>query len=399
MRFTEILYLVHRDIFKNLTRSIITILAVGIGFSAIIYLSALGSGIEKMTTKELSDPNNLLVFDTNYNGDSTAILTDQDIKEIKNDASIEDAEGGLIIPALVKLGSSETDVIAEVVSRRYLALKNNNIGLESGKIYENDSSRSVVISHGLKTSLNLNDADYANVRLNISAIADETLTLDKKKISKKFESVQIVGVIDSNEPLIMIPPDTARTELGIDKYNILRSRVSDFKEIPNARSVVEKKGFSTNYIGDTVQKINKFFGIVRIIVISFGALAMGIALLGMINTMTVSLLERTQEIGVLKSLGAVKKDVFNIFILESLIMGSAGGFLGIFLGLLGAYLTNITYNFFATQSGGASVALFAPSIWLIIYTIIGSYILGLLTGIYPAYRASKIEILEAIKYE
>jgi len=145
------------------------------------------------------------------------------------------------------------------------------------------------------------------------------------------------------------------------------------------------------------QTIMKLISTAQIMVLSIAAIAILIAMVGVINTILTSVWERFQEIGILKTIGAMPWDIFKLIWIETLMLCTAGGVLGIILALILSKVTDVVMR---------SVLPFAPSgglvfidLRLILITLVGILCIGLLSGIYPAWRAGRIRPLEAIRGE
>jgi putative ABC transport system permease protein len=119
----------------------------------------------------------------------------------------------------------------------------------------------------------------------------------------------------------------------------------------------------------------------------------------MFNTMTIALLERTGEIGIMKSIGASRSSISIMFITESTIMGILGGIGGVAVGILGGKIFNTLINLVASRFGGQSVDLFYSPMWFVVVIVVFAGFVGLFTGIVPARRASKIDPLDALRYK
>ena len=119
----------------------------------------------------------------------------------------------------------------------------------------------------------------------------------------------------------------------------------------------------------------------------------------MVNTMTVSLLERTQDIGVMKVLGVANKDVRKLFLLEAAIIGGLGGLSGILMGIIFSQAFNLGLNFLARNLGGQAVSLFYYPPWFVIGVVGASFIIGVFTGIIPAQKAANMDPINAVKYK
>lgn len=93
-----------------------------------------------------------------------------------------------------------------------------------------------------------------------------------------------------------------------------------------------ERGFTVSTISDTIERANKIFNALQIILGLFGIAALVVAVIGIINTMTIALLERIQEIGIMRVIGVADKDIEKLFLLESLVIGFLGGLSGLIIG-------------------------------------------------------------------
>jgi len=127
--------------------------------------------------------------------------------------------------------------------------------------------------------------------------------------------------------------------------------------------------------------------------------ALSVASLGMFNTFTVSLLERTREIGLMKAIGMRSSEVKKLFLTESLFMALSGGVVGLALGFILGQILNLIVSYLSISKGlGALSVTYIPAI--VVWAIMGlSFLVGVFTGFYPAQRATKISPLNALRYE
>ncbi len=165
------------------------------------------------------------------------------------------------------------------------------------------------------------------------------------------------------------------------------------------RKEIEAKGYNTNSVADTVAQINSVFFFARTILALIGFVALAVASLGMFNTLTVSLLERTREVGLLKTMGMKSEEVKDLFLTESMIMAVMGGVIGIIAGLIAGQILSIILSLFTLFRGIGFVDVSSVPIFFIIVILFLSVLVGLITGFYPARRATKISALNALRYE
>ena len=133
----------------------------------------------------------------------------------------------------------------------------------------------------------------------------------------------------------------------------------------------------------------------RILVTSVAAIAIFVAIIGVVNTILMSVFERTQEIGVMKAIGASKLDIFKLIWIETILICSLGGIFGNIIAILGGNVVEYFVRKLLPYVPGGKLVLITP--YLLFYSLLGTIILGLISGIYPALRASSMRPIEAIR--
>ena len=187
-------------------------------------------------------------------------------------------------------------------------------------------------------------------------------------------------------------------------YSMLLVKANDTKSVLDIADTINNMGYQANTAQSTVQSINSFFMVLQVIFGGVGAIALLVAAIGIANTMTMAILERTKEIGLMKAIGAKNKDIMSIFLGEAAGIGFIGGLGGVILGWGSSALLNVVaLSYFASQasSNGSSVPSMATStpFWLPIFALVFATVVGLLSGLYPAVRAATLVPVTALKYE
>jgi ABC-type antimicrobial peptide transport system permease subunit len=178
-------------------------------------------------------------------------------------------------------------------------------------------------------------------------------------------------------------------------FKTLYIKAKDVNFVAPLKDLLIEKGFLISARLDLVNQAQKILNIITIVLGVFGVAALTVSAVGMFNTMIVSFMERTYEVGVMKSLGAMDSDVRNLFLMESLIMGVAGGVSGILLGMGAGAIFNFILNLVAKRFGGKPFSLFITPMWFILLVIGSSAMIGLISGFWPARRASGLSPKEA----
>lgn len=187
-------------------------------------------------------------------------------------------------------------------------------------------------------------------------------------------------------------------------YSMLLVKAKDANSVLDIADAINAMGFQANTAQSVVQSVNSFFLVLQVIFGGVGAIALLVAAIGIANTMTMAILERTKEIGLMKAIGAKNKDIMSIFLGEAAGIGFIGGLGGVILGWGGSALLNVVaLSYFASQtsSNGGTVPSMATStpFWLPIFALGFATVVGLLSGLFPAVRAATLVPVTALKYE
>jgi putative ABC transport system permease protein len=188
-----------------------------------------------------------------------------------------------------------------------------------------------------------------------------------------------------------------------DGYEMVLVIAEERDQVLDIASQINDMGFMANTSQEYIQSVNSFFVVLQVIFGGVGGVALLVAAIGIANTMTMSILERTREIGLMKAIGATNQDVLSIFLGEAAGIGFVGGIGGVLLGLLGGELINIFGRVYlagqdASMYGGSGISVSTPP-WLILFALVFSTLIGLLSGLYPALRAASLVPVKALKYE
>ena len=158
-------------------------------------------------------------------------------------------------------------------------------------------------------------------------------------------------------------------------------------------------GFQAFSLNDALQGAKRAFIILDIVLSLIGSIALAVSSLGIVNTMVMSILERTREIGIMKAIGGSDGDIRRIFLIEASAIGLFGGLTGVVLGWLVGRIINIGANIYIQQQGGTPGNLFSLPVWLIGGAIGFSIVVSLLAGSYPAARAARLDPIQALRHD
>ena len=306
--------------------------------------------------------------------------------------------------------------------------------MKEGTFFQNNDNDAVIPQEALATKLDLKTGDTVNIEV-VQAIAEANGQPKRKKLGS-FEA-KVVGIAKNPppDPFIPVSPDnnTAYISFSLNKkiYNITPTdpnvpaefslkngeyfeAVVFVDSINNVREVekkIEEMGYDAFSVFSQIDAVNTFFLVIQGILAGFSLIGLIIALIGISNTMFMSVLERTREIGILKALGAADRDISRIFVVESAFFGFFGALLGIFVSSLLGFVLAFIGDFFARNqlqglTSGAPPAIaddlhvrYSIDPQIALATIIFAVILSIIAGFLPAKRASRLDPIQSLKYE
>jgi len=391
-----------RNLSSHRLRSVLTISAMVIGISAIIFLVGFAFGIESLVSREITGANAYELIDIGT-GDSQIVKIDSDaLTKIKNIDNIKTVETIVNLASKVSYNGKQTETSFFGTSPNYM----NWSGLEvrygqnlSDPATTKDTGQ-IVVNTAAVRALGLSAPETAigmPLRLTL-IIPKDILGGNESKVVEDL-NYKIVGVIkDDNSPSIY--GNSAELDAyGVRVFSQAKAMIVSKGKVDVTRKQIEGLGFKTEYVGETIAQVQEVFNIFKTILGSFGIIALIVACLGMLNTLTISLLERTKEIALLKIIGTKQIYIIKIFLAESILIGIAGGILGILLGFIAGKIANSILNGFAVKAGGDSVLIFYYPIWFILLIFFFAVLVSLLIGLYPAKRAATINPLDVMRYE
>ena len=382
------------------SRTLITVLGMGIGIGFITFLLSIGYGIENLVINEMLRIEEMRQVLVSPIVSSEIILDDEKLNLIKSVDGVKEIYPLISVATTIFYADSQMDVVAHGVDSQFLIvtkqtfLEGENFGGGNDQVVIGGDVTEMLGTEadnllGKKISL-----EFVPVGTENEINTDTTIT---EELQRKEYTINGI-VASTGAPVIYFPIEEAKA-LGIQDYSELLLVIDNDKEINQVRKEVEKYGTKTSSVMDTVSEVEKVFMYLRLGLGIIGAVAFLIAVLGMINTLTVSLMERTREVGLLKSIGMQSAEIKKLFITEAMLISFSGGVAGIVIGMLFGYLISIILSIISISRGGEFLLVSKVPFVLILSIIATSVIIGFFTGLYPSKRALKMSALDALRYE
>jgi putative ABC transport system permease protein len=452
LTFRDYLDFALSDLGQRKLRTFLTSFGVTVGIGALVAMIGFGKGMQKNVTDNFAklDLFNSITVLPPGSGPSflsrrgagdplprekkigRVILDDSAVRTITSLEGVESVFPEIRFPAMVRLDGAEEFRLIQVVPARVSASK--AITVSPGRPFENDDEPAAIVSGALLRRLGISDPPAAlNRSIRIASLAVDLKGFDPSRIGDYLSgnklpfredaaSFTIVGVMESTgfagpTPLasdILIPPgpagrmskipvtnlwDLFRAGEGGLGYSAVNVRLSKPAASESVKKAVRDLGFSTFSLLDQFEQIKTSFVFMDMMMAAIGMIAIFVASLGIINTMVMSVLERTSEIGIMKAVGASPGDIQKVFIFESSTIGFFGGVFGLGLGWTASRVINRVINYLAARQGIPPLEYFCFPLWLLLGAVIFAVLISLTAGIYPARRAAKVDPAVALRHE
>ena len=391
IQFHLLMRLSYKNLFFNKLRTTLTILAVIIGIGSIVFLFSFGFGLQDLVSRQVVGSSSIQTVDVTSPRSRVLKLDTEAFNRVKGMSNVDEIGRTFNVAGNVKYLSSRTETVVYGADAQYVNL--SGLTFLSGSY--NDASNKAIINNSLVSALGFSSAQDA-VDKSVS-ISFEVLN-DQGKNVAVTRDFTISGVFESESTAELFVPASYFDEVGATSASQFKVVIDDKDKIAEVRKAIESLGFSTASPQDTLEQIDQVFSLLRYVFVGFGGIGIIIAILGMFNTLTISLIERTREIALLISLGARKQDIRRLLTAEAVLLSFLGGVFGVMTAYLLSFIVNTILNAYAKSNGVEDhVSAFSFSFNLIATTIILSVIIGFIVVFLPARRATKIDPIAALQ--
>jgi len=418
MRFKDSLKISLTALKANKSRSFLTMLGIIIGVGSVVMMMSLGGGAQNLILGQVTSmgSSNIYVepgsFDTKSSGFAQSALEEMSIRTLKYEDALAIAKSSLIEEAspmvygVARAIYRNEDMKVTVIGVTPAAHQLDDWHAVSGRDIDDDDVKSMakVVDLGYKIAENLfNEEDPIG-----------------KTIRIKKENFRVIGVMEEKgmqmfqnfDEYAYIPLTTVqKLLLGIDHLNAIAVKAKSEQLVPQAiediRLILRERHNIYNPEGDlskddfkvmsqvqAADMMSQITSALTAFLSSIAAIALIVGGIGIMNIMLVSVTERTREIGLRKAVGARNKDILRQFLIESVTLTIFGGIIGLIGGISLSFLASIALN----KLIGSGWAFVIP-VGAIILSIVVAAGVGLVFGIYPARKASKLNPIEALRHE
>lgn len=411
------------NLLRNKVRTILTVLALVIGAITISLTLGINTGVNRYIETQLNQVGNenILMVQTDSNNKGSSFgsaepqkyqgenkdahyLTNEDLMEIKKIKGVQDA---FVYPSFYTnyvQGKNKEKYILPLVTTTGL-----NRDIQAGKgLNDKGKAYEIILAPEYVKSLGFpNDEDAVGQTIILST--PHQIDGEEEKVQ-----VQIVGVLAPS--LIQSGQSLANLSLAHKLYDINKEgqpkEIKDqhkgavvtmkdglsSEQVKKIQKKIADKGFSSSTFEEQLGSIHTLVSSISMMLMIFAVIALLAAFFGIINTLYMSVHDRTREIGLLKAMGMKNRSIFSLFSYEAVIIGFFGGIIGVVISWgVGILINQVVVNSVFENLEGLKLVMISPSSAVVVVVFI--MLFAFIAGIFPARRAAKIHPINALRYE
>ncbi|MEG0753177.1 MAG: ABC transporter permease [Angelakisella sp.] len=434
MRISDLMAICWRNLTRRKLRTALTAFGVVIGVCAILVMISIGIGLEQYFQTMLEGWGDLtMITINNYGGTST--LDDAAVLKIQGMPGVEIATPFYQprdLPMEIKTKNGRYSAYTNLYGVYPEALEKMGFKLQSGQyLKDGDKEYSMVV--GANFAYRFRDTKKKHGRGDrvdpwpdpvTGKVKDPFVDLKKDKLkitlapqkqdAKALEYVPtIAGIMEkddtnweSSEGVFMDINELKAMEAKYNKangkpkndkikYEEVRVKCTSMDEVAAVQEEIKKMGFDCWSMEDNRKSMQDQARMIQLVLGGLAAISLFVAAIGIANTMVMSIIERTREIGIMKVIGAEVGNIRVMFLMEAGMIGLLGGIVGV----ASSYGISYVINTFTTGFFGAGGQISIIPLWLVGFALFFSILIGVIFGFLPANRAVKISALEAIKHD
>jgi len=408
MRPQDIVAYSWRSLTRTSLRSYLTVIGIVIGVLAVVVITSISEGVQRDINTQLSafGPDKMIIVPSmaggrTFSGSAGPIqgatmgkLYQRDLDTIRSVSGIKSAVGGLMGRATIGYKGKTITTAIFAPEAGYFEQWSDYLTIDSGRVFNSNDRRVVVLGYdaatkmfgkdqiGVGNTLLINGKDYKVVGI-LKKIGSSMSESDDNSIYIPFQDGrdEFGSVLTKNE-VEFISIQLLEGVATSDVQGTIEGKLAN-----NHKVKVEDKDFTlvtSDYINQTIGTLLTTLSLFLLFITLIATFVGGI---GIMNTMFMGVLERFQEIGILKAVGASQRDILFIFVVESGVLGFLGGLVGLVTGLL--ILTVV----------GAFGVPYWVRLRIFAFAFIFSAVIGIIAGIIPARQAAKLDPVDALRYE
>ena len=436
MKFYDMLRMSNSNLWRNKSRTFLTVLAIFIGAFTIMMTTGINTGVNDYIDKQVASvgsedyleimpaqmaeqveslmtgSNEVREYketDGTAAGSSSTTMTEEDLAKIRDVEGIESAKFYTLISTEYVSNGSD-DATKYQMSANVMPTDSLKLDIAAGRDLDMDSDEAEIVlpDKYVKPLGFSSNEDAIGKTIKVGALSQVTQTTDETEV--KIVGIQNASVVgmgsawindqagEQIQDIVMAGlPDEYRNQgraivAQLDDNHIDEDKAQEVKD------KLSDMGYSSLTLTDTVSMVKTFFDAITTVLTIFGAIALLAAAIGIINTLYMSVQERTREIGLMKAMGLGRGRIFGMFSLEAIALGFWGGVIGLIMAFIAKAIVNpLAADTFLAGLPGFTLVEFNPLYLVLIIVIVMT--IAFLADTLPASRAANKDPIESLRYE
>ena len=439
MKSYDLFDLAVRNVRNSRLRNLLTTVGIAVGVASLVAMLSLGIGLQNLANKRLKKSGIFeTIFVTSRADFRNADRQEDQDKPEDNPLLDENARRTIeklpnvaeVVPEIRAMGEIEYGgkTHASFVAGLPPSTKDDeSLSSLKGSFFTSSNANEAIIQQDFAKRLDPNPSNLIGKDIKIRYAERRSSTDDPSgsgfSITRSERDFRVVGILEEepfggmrmvSRAMVFLPTATAeqmnlmqmadtqqmmRAGAQARVYTMLTVRVQNSSHAEQVQDAIKKMKYGTYSFLDATKNIRRFFAILDGFLGIFGSLALAVASLAIVNTLVMAVLERRREIGIMKALGASDIDVKKLFFAEAAAMGAAGGVLGVLLGWGIGRIINAGTNFWLAKNKLPAENFWFVPWWLVLAAVAFAIVVSIVSGLYPASRAAKLDPVQALRYE
>ncbi len=387
MQLGKLLLLGGRHVLQRKMRSFLTTLGIAIGAMLVIAVISLNEGMRQAINKQLSSlGGDIITIMPHFvpGAPPASKFSKRDVEFLAKLPIVETAAG--FITAAVEIeAKGKNAVVSAYGSDAALSKKifedMKAYRVDKGRYFRKGDHGKVVVGHDIAEDFNLKPGSKIKVN------------------GREFEVIGVLAEIGNRQDdrAIAMTDRDLWDLLGLDDtYNFIFLKVKkvDEEKIKTAfKRFRGREDFEVLTSKNIAEKVAMIQSIINTIFVAMALISVLVGMVGVANTMYMAVLERFREIGIMRAVGATKRQILLVFLTEAGILGAIGGLWGSLMGILLA----VIISWAARHLAGLKTLVPSLDPKIFVLAVVGGILIGIIAGIYPAKQASELEPVEALR--
>lgn len=423
MRLSDTVLTATQNLGRRKVRTVLTSIGVFVGILTIVTMVSLGVGIQKQVTDTIKEFGlETVIVNPNYKASPSGSfsptarqrpdlpLNPAAIKQFENMAGVASVDVLISLPVAPEMTltvDGKTFPIATRDRNPAERLFSRKVNILAGKaLSDAPGTRGIMLSDRLLRGAGFTQEQFAGL---IGKPAVVAVTAPRGEKAEFKTAVAGVNDLPGRAGAELANGDKVDIKkwwfndpsiLETDGYNFAVIHTASLNDATKVAGEVAGMGFETATLQTLLDQVNRIFSILQIMLSSVGLLALMVASIGIVNTMIMAIYERTREIGILKALGSSNGEILKMFMVEAGLIGLLGGIVGVLLGWgLGLILNEVIRGYLRREQIPITDPFFVVNWDLVAGSLLFSTLVGILAGLYPAFRAARLDPLQALRHE